>query len=156
MELLKNDTIWGCVLDTEPFHSGSGSQFSASAESDPVFFKFNLWYLKDNLGVSSIFLCVHRSKNEIHKPTCTFRLKIVNKKYVFNNNWYFLWSQFPSNLFEMHKCYKLAFYEVFPYFTLRLSNQNDFFKQKFSISGRHINTFFSLVSTSWNLTLHAL
>jgi hypothetical protein len=35
-------------------------------------------------GVSSIFLRVHRSKNAIHKPTHTFGVKIINKKYVFN------------------------------------------------------------------------
>jgi hypothetical protein len=35
-------------------------------------------------GVSAIFLRVHISKNELHKPTHTFGERMVNKKYVFN------------------------------------------------------------------------
>jgi hypothetical protein len=47
-------------------------------------------FLSCEVGVSSIFLRVHRSKNAIHKPTHTFGVKMVNKKYVFNYYRYFL------------------------------------------------------------------
>jgi hypothetical protein len=40
--------------------------------------------LDNFLGVSSIFLRVHKSKNEPHKPRHTFWIKMVNWKLVFN------------------------------------------------------------------------
>jgi hypothetical protein len=48
------------------------------------FRKFQLMSVEVIRGVSSIFLRVHRSKNAIHKPTHTFGVKMVNKKYAFN------------------------------------------------------------------------
>ncbi len=58
-------------------------------------------------GVSLICLCVHRSKNVIHKPTHPFWTKMVNKKYVFNFFWFFTFTvslKSWSNLFKMNNC----------------------------------------------------
>jgi hypothetical protein len=79
----KIGTYWiYCTVCTSIYRSYSNSQL----------------LLATRIGVSSIFLRVHRSKNAIHKPTHTFGVKIVNKKYVFNYYRYFLCYHFPSKV----------------------------------------------------------
>ncbi len=65
--------MYFCVLQL-----GTVCNFHANSDVDEI-------SEVDGRGQFDLYQRFHRSENEIHKPTRSFSVKMVNKKYVFNS-----------------------------------------------------------------------